>query len=117
MKKLLKIVLIAALTWLFSLFLPFWGAAVAGFLDSLLIGTSNVASFFTGFIAVFLVWGLTAFFIDLETQHIMSDRIGQLFGLTPPFLVLVSAFLGGITGGLGSLAGCMLKATFGARNR
>jgi hypothetical protein len=111
MKKILKVLLIIALTWVFSLFLPFWGAALAGFIGSLVIDTTNVASFFTGFVAVFLVWGLTAFFIDLDTQHIMSDRIGQLFGLTPPFLVLVSAILGGITGGLGSLTGCTLKAT------
>ena len=111
MKKLLKIIVIAALAFALSQFLPFWSVAIAGVLGSMLITTSNVASFFTGFIAIFLLWGITAFMIDVNTQGIMTDRIADLLGFSPPFLILISALIGGITGGLGSLAGCTIRGT------
>ncbi|MCA6073440.1 hypothetical protein [Fulvivirga sedimenti] len=110
MRNILKVLLIAALAWGLSFILPFWGAALAGFIGSMVIRTSNVASFFTGFIAIFLLWGITAFLIDLETQSIMTDRISGIFSLSPPFLILITALIGGITGGLGSLVGCTLRS-------
>ncbi len=111
MKNILKIIFIVVLAWGLSFILPFWGAALAGFIASLVIRTSNVASFLTGFVAIFLLWGITAFLIDLETQSIMTDRISGIFSLSPPFLILITALIGGITGGLGSLTGCTLRAS------
>ena len=112
MRNILKVIVIALLAWGFSFFLPFWGAAVAGFIGSLLIRTSNVASFITGFIAVFVLWGMSAFLIDLNNQHLMAGRIGELFSMSPPFMVLVTAVVGGVTGALGSLFGCTVAGIF-----
>lgn len=109
MQHFIKFILILALAYLSSFVVPFWGVAIAGFIGSITVRSTHISSFLIGFIAVFILWGLMAFYVDIQTSSILTDRISQLFSLDPPFLILITGVLGGITAGLGSWAGSMLR--------
>ncbi len=109
MQHFLKFLLILILAWLSSLIVPFWGVAVAGFVASLIVRSSYLSSFLIGFIAIFILWGSMAFYIDTETSSILTDRVGAILTVDPPILILITALLGGLTGGLGSLSGSLVR--------
>jgi len=104
-----KFILILGLSYLSSFVVPFWGVAVAGFLGSVIVRSSHVSSFLIGFIAVFILWGSMAFYLDTETSGILTDRVSALLKIDKPFLILITAVLGGLTAGFGSWAGSMIR--------
>ncbi len=60
-----------------------------------------IDSFLSGFMALFLLWGLYALTLDIQNESILSTRIGQLLaGLSSTVLILTTALLGAIGGGL-----------------
>jgi hypothetical protein len=66
----------------------------------------SYVSFLLGFIAVFSVWAVYAFWLDVQNASVLSSKIAMLFQVQKPMiLLLVSAVIGGITGGLGSWVG------------
>ncbi len=104
-----KFILILILAYASSYVVPFWGVAVAGFLASLIVRSSHLSSFLIGFIAVFILWGSMSFYIDTETSGILTDRVSALLSVDKPFLILITATLGGLTAALGSWAGSMIR--------
>ena len=115
MKFIIKTVLICLLSWGMQQFVPFWGVAIAGFFVSMLVKTKAHTTFFSGFVAVFLLWFAAAYRIDQQTNSILTQRIADLFSLSPWLLMLITALLGGIIGGLGSLSGHYFQALFGKK--
>ena len=109
MQHFLKFLLIIVLAWLSSLVVPFYGVALAGFIASLIVRSSYLSSFLIGFIAVFILWGSMSFYIDTETNSILTSRVSALFSVDPPILVLITGVLGGLTAGLGSLCGSLIR--------
>ena len=63
-KFLVSILLIALLSFICGLFLPWWTIALAAFVVSALIPLTPLQSFFAGFLAIFFLWGGLAFGID-----------------------------------------------------
>ena len=57
-----------------------------------------------GFVGVFLLWGIAAFQIDLGNESILSSRIGEIFGAN---MIVVTALIGGLLGGMGALTGTL----------
>ncbi len=104
-------VLIALLSFICGLFLPWWSIALAAFLVSLLIPQRPLLAFFAGFLGLFLLWGVMALLIDLANQSILSSRVASLLPLggSPVALILVTAFVGALVGGGGSLTAAFLK--------
>ena len=103
--------LIALLSFVFGLFFPWWTIAVAAFIVSALIPQKPVNAFFAGFLALFLLWGLLAFVIDSYNENILSARVAELLYLqgSSIALVIVTALIGGLVGGGGSLTASFLK--------
>ena len=103
--------LIALLSFIGGLFLPWWTIAVASFLVALLIKQRPMASFFTGFLALFLLWGGLATYIDIANNSILSTRVAGILPLhgSSVALVLVTAFVGALVGGGGSLTASFLR--------
>lgn len=84
--------------------------ALVGFLAAFYIGKNALPSFLAGFLGVFLVWFVYAFYINVQNNHILSLKIIQLFKLPNPLsLILVGASIGGLTAGFASLSGFYLK--------
>jgi hypothetical protein len=110
MKFLLATVLIASLSYLAGLFLPWWSIAIVAFLVALLIRPTIGMSFLAGFVGIFLLWFLVALWIDIKNEHILSGKIAQLFPLggSSVLLILVTALLGALVGGFAAMSGASL---------
>lgn len=111
MKSFSHFLLIVILSYLAGWILPWWGVALAAFLVSLLIPLSRAGAFFSGFFAVFALWLALAFFQDVRNDHILANRVSQIFlQMRSPVLIgIVSAVIGALVAGLGSLSGCLLR--------
>lgn len=115
MKFLIKIILIALLAAALQSFFPWWSVAIAGFLISSMVYTKGISSFFAGFIAVFLLWSVKAYFIDVANEQILSTRVAALFTITPKLLIVITGVIGGIVTGLASLTGTTFVSLFKAK--
>lgn len=111
MKSLASILLIAALAYLAGLFLGWWSVALAAFLVALAIPSSPGKAFLNGFIAIFLLWMLVAFFQDVRNDHILANRVSMIFlkVRNPILLGTVSSIIGALVAGMGSLSGSQLR--------
>src|ERR1700743_268628 len=103
--------LIALLSFICGLFFPWWTIAVAAFLVSLLIPQRPLLAFFTGFLALFLLWGGLAFAIDSANNSILSARIAAILPLhgSSIALVLITGFIGALVGGGSALTAAFLR--------
>ncbi len=110
-KFIVSILLIALLSFIGGLFFPWWTIAIAAFVVSVLIPQRPLASFFTGFTALFLLWGGLAAYIDAANNSILSSRVAGLIYLhgSSIALVLVTGFIGALVAGGASLTAAFLR--------
>lgn len=126
MKFILRTVLIAVVSWLASLYLPWWSGAIAGGLIGLLLAEKRTRklfgsprpparAFLAGFIALFFLWGGMAWWMDWENGSMFSTKIAAIiFGEKELFmpgsflLVFITAVIGGLIGGFSTMAGNQL---------
>jgi len=107
--------IILILSFVSSYFLPWWVVAIAAFLAAFFIGKRSGQSFWSGFAAVFVVWMVLALFKSIPNDHILANRVIYLFPLPKSWvsLLLVTALIGGLVGGMGALSGVLIKKAFG----
>jgi hypothetical protein len=110
-KFIASLLLIALLSFIGGLFFPWWTIAIAAFVVSALIPQRPLASFFTGFIALFLLWGGLATYIDVANHSILSTRVAGLVYLhgSSVALLMVTGFIGALVGGGGALTASFLR--------
>ena len=111
MKLLVAIILTALLSFVGGLYLPWWSIAIAAFASVLVVPLSSRKAFIAGFAGVFLLWFLLAFWIDVKNQHILSKKIAEIFPLGGASfaIILVTAIIGALVGGLAALSGSYLR--------
>jgi hypothetical protein len=110
MKFLLNLLLTAALAFLAGLVLPWWSVAIAAFLVGIFLPQRTGLDFLSGFLGIFLLWALVAFWLDAENNSILSYKIAALFKLGSSFLlILVASFIGALVGGFAGMAGSSLR--------
>lgn len=107
--------IILILSFASGYFLPWWVVAIAAFLAALFIGKTSGQSFWSGFLAVFVVWAALALFKSVPNDHILASRVVQLFPLPNNWiwLLAVTALIGGLVGGMAALSGVLVKKAFG----
>lgn len=106
MKLLTHIVVVLLLSWLLQTFLPWWTMAVGAFATGLFFRHGGFKSFVAGLIGVGLLWFAMAYYLDSSTNSILSSKVANIFPTkTVGLLMLVTAFIGGIVGGLASMTG------------
>jgi len=106
--------IILILSFASGFFLPWWVVAIAAFAGAFLIGKTPGQSFWSGFIAVFVDWTVLALFKSIPNDHILASRVVQLFPLPNNWiwLLVTTALIGGIVGGMSALSGVLLKRAF-----
>jgi hypothetical protein len=111
MKFLISILLIALLSFAVGLYLPWWSLALVAFIVAALIHQKAGRAFLSGFLALFLLWGVLAIIIDQRNQHILSKKIATLLPLAGSYLllILVTALVGGLVAGFAAMAGSYLR--------
>ncbi len=111
MKVIIKIMLMASITYFALISLPWWFLVVITFLVSVMLPTNDFGAFLSGFLGIGLLWLVLTWKIDIETNSILSQKIADLFpaGGDTTMLVIVAALVGGVSGGFGSLFGNLLR--------
>lgn len=113
MRFIFKIILIAGLSYLFELFLPWWSVVIAAFLVNLWMPSKGFVDFLSGFLGVGLLWLIYAWLIDSDTASVLSARIAQLFNMpNASFMIAVTGLVGGIAGGFAALSGSQFRRIF-----
>ena len=111
---LVKVIIIAVLSFILTLFLPWYGVAIAAFIIGLVFSNKPGNNFLAGFFGVGLFWLAYALFLDIRNQHILSSKIATLFSenigteITTGVLIMVTSFLGALLGALSCMAGAMI---------
>jgi hypothetical protein len=111
MRLLLSILLIAVLSFLAGMFLPWWSIAIVAFLVALLIPQRISMSFVSGLLGVFILWTIVALWIDIKNNSVLSRKVSELFKLggSSFLLIFVTALIGGLVGGFAAMAGSSLR--------
>ena len=110
MKFAITTILIALLSFLAGIYLPWWGFALAAFLVSALIRQRPGTAFLSGFLALFILWAVLAKTMDGPNNSILSVKIAQILPLggSAVLLILVTALVGALVGGLAALTGSFI---------
>lgn len=111
MKIITSIFLTALMAFVAGLYLPWWSVALAAFVVALVIRQRSFTSWLSGFSGVFILWAVLAQWIDLKNQHLLSQKIATILPLngSSVLLVLITALLGAIVGGMGALSASYLR--------
>lgn len=105
--------IILILSFASGYFLPWWVVAIAAFLAAFFIGKTSGRSFWSGFAAVFIVWTVLALFKSIPNDNIMAKRMAEVLPLHNwVLLLLLTALIGGLVGGMAALSGVLLKKAF-----
>jgi hypothetical protein len=110
-------ILILILAFLAQLFLPWWTIAPLCFVLAAALGGTSGRAFGAGFAGIGLGWLLMAGWLNYSSASILSHRVAQLLPLGGNgwVLVLVTAVLGGLVGGVAALAGCWARQAISPR--
>ncbi len=118
MKFIVAIFLTALLGYAAPLYFPWWSFAVTSAVIAAAVHQKSWKAFITGFIGMFLLWGALAFIIDVNNEHLLSQKIAQVLPLGGSYilLILISAFVGGLVSGFAALTGSFARR-IGAMNQ
>lgn len=103
--------LVIAGGWLTIPFLPWWRVLVFGLLGGLIFGGRlKKGAFGAGFIGGAILWGAHALYLSDLNGDLLANRIGGMFGnIGAAGTLALTAFLGGLYGGLGAWTGKLLR--------
>jgi|SRR5215472_11971883 hypothetical protein len=106
-----SILLTALLAFISGLYLPWWGIALAGFITGIMIPQKPFYSFLSGFIGVFILWEILAWWQDSRNNGILSQKIAQVLPLggSTVLLILITSIIGALVGGFASLTATYLR--------
>jgi len=115
MKFIISIILTLLLSFCASLYLPWWSVAIVAFLVAALIPQTPLVAFVTGFIALFLLWGVICFWISTNNNDILAHRVSLLIFKTdnPFLLIVVTALIGALVAGFGALTASYIRPSSG----
>jgi hypothetical protein len=114
MKFLIATILTALLSFIAGIYVPLWWAfAVVALLVAVLVHQKGGKAFFSGFLGLFLLWGMLAWWMDKANESILSVKIAALLPLggSKWALILVTAFIGGLVAGFAALCGSYLRSS------
>jgi hypothetical protein len=111
MKFISSILLTALVSFVAGLYLPWWSVAMAAFIVAVIIPLASWKSFLSGFLGVFFLWAMLAWWIDSKNNSILSQKIAQLLqlGSSSILLILVTAFIGALVAGFAGLTGSYMR--------
>ena len=111
MKFIITIMLTALLSIAACLFLPWWSIAIVSYLVALTIPQKPAVAFAAGFIALFIAWGLLAWYISSNNNHLLASKVSMIIikSDSPYQLILITALIGSLVAGFAALSGSFLR--------
>jgi len=94
-----------------QLILPWWSIVPVALVLAFGVGRTGGKAFLAGFFGVGLGWAVLAGYLNGQNAGLLAHRVAQLLPLggVGLLLVLVTAAVGGLVGGLAALSGCWLR--------
>ena len=118
MKYIVSILLSALLAYAVGIYgnLPWWSFVITNLLIAVAIPQKPLMAFAAGAIGVGLLWAGLALGIDLANNHILSTKVATILPLKGSYssLIILTALVGAILGGLASLTGSFVRTHKGA---
>jgi hypothetical protein len=106
----LKIFFTVVLAFFMQGFLPWWSAALSAFLIAFILYSKPGSSFLAGFLGIFLLWHTWAIVSNSVNDGILASRVAAIFQLpNTTLLMIVTAIVGGLVGGLGGITGSYFR--------
>ena len=107
-------ILIFVLATAVQLDAPWWSMAVVAFIVGLVIAPTGRVAFWAGFVGAGLSWLVPAVWLSYQNDSLLARRVAQLLPLggSAVALVIVTALIAGLVGGLAALAGVWLRVAF-----
>lgn len=104
--------LILVLAAVAQFFLPWWVITPLCLLLAAWRGPTGGRAFLAGFLGVGVGWLLLAGWLHIQNDGLLSHRVAQLLPLGGQgwLLVLLTAVVGGLVGGLAALTGAWLRS-------
>ena len=111
MKFITTLILTAFLSFVVCLYLPWWSIAIAAFIVAAVIPQTPRKSFLSGFTALFLLWGILAWFLSANNDHLLAHKVSVIMlKIDSPFaLIILTALIGAIVAAFAALAGSFLR--------
>ena len=113
MKFILSIVLVGLVTYAVGIYgsLPWWSFVLTNLIIAIALPIKPFQAFIAGALGVGALWAGLAFGIDLANNHILSTKVAQILPLGGSYiaLILVTALVGALLGGLASLTGSFVR--------
>lgn len=113
MKFILSILLVALVTYAVGIYgnLPWWSFVVTNLLIAIALPIKPAQAFLAGALGVGALWAGLAFGIDIANNHILSTKVAQILPLGGSYiaLILVTAIVGALLGGVASLTGSFVR--------
>jgi hypothetical protein len=106
MKFVLQILTTIALAFLLQSFFSWWTVALAAVGAGYYFKNGGFKSFIAGFIAISFLWFSLAFYIDVTSQSILTEKVNKILPL--PALALTTV-IGGLVGGFAAMSGAVLN--------
>ena len=107
MKFFIHLIATLVICYVLQSFLPWWTMAVGAFTVAYLFGNNGFSSFAAGFLGVGLLWIGFAFYVDVLTDSILTEKINRLLPVNSFILTLL---VGGLVGGFASLTGSLMRS-------
>jgi len=107
MKFLVQIIITIVIGYLLQTFLPWWTMAIGTFAVAFLLGNKGFPSFAAGFLAIGLLWIGYAFYVDMVTSSILTEKLNRLL---PVNSFILTVLIGGFVGGFASLTGSLMRS-------
>ncbi len=110
MKFIIITLAIAVVGFGVQLVLPWWSLALVAFIIGFISNLRFMAAFAAGLLGSGSVWAAYALMLNNANESMLANKIGQLFTIPEPMLLIViSALIAGILGGLAAAGGRGLK--------
>ena len=114
MKFFNSVLLTALLSFIAGIYISYWWFfAVIAFLVAALIHQRGHKAFFAGFLALFILWFVLAFWMDIANEGVLSVKIASILPLggSKWLLMIVTGFIGGLVAGFAALSGSYLRSS------
>ena len=112
MKFIVSLIVTAVLSFAICLYCPWWSIAIVAFVVAALIPQKALASFLTGFLALFILWFSLTLYISNNNEHLLAHKVSIIILKSDyPFaLILMTVAIGALVAGFAALAGSFARA-------
>jgi hypothetical protein len=111
MKFIMSVLLIAIISFVACIYLPWWSIALVAFFVIALIPQKPLYAFIAGFAAIFVLWIIIALITSNKNDNILAHKISMIIlkADSPVSLILVTGLIGALVAGFAALAGSYLR--------